>query len=300
MKQFIYRIIYDPVVNRFLRTVAKPLSPVLPRRLRIAPTGIFSLHADGKELKLMTNQTNFLTFLVFWEGYLNWEYTGIFIALIKKMNCFFDVGASIGYYSLLAAMENPNMKIISFEPATGPQFFFKSNIQLNHFSNINLEPVALSHQNGVIDFYEVKNKKFTYLKYNLGGGGNAGSETSMDTFIKTTVPTITLDDYVMTNNIESIDLIKMDTEGTEHLILAHSKYVLEKMKPIIICETLFQTIEGPLEDVLTPYGYEFYNHTESGLEKVSTIRRAEDNGVRNCFFVHPSKYHLVAEFVKPT
>ncbi len=90
----------------------------------------------------------------------------------------------------------------------------------------------------------------------------------------------------------------MDTEGTEHLILEHSHSVLEKFKPIIICETLFDTIESDLEIIFRKYGYEFYNHTENGLEKVDSIIRKEDNGVRNCFFVHPSKFSQIKEFVK--
>ncbi len=130
------------------------------------------------------------------------------------------------------------------------------------------------------------------------GGGNAGSEMTENNFVKITVPTITLDEYVKLNHISSIDLIKMDTEGTENLILENSKFVLENMKPIIICETLFQTIEDKLEEILMAFGYEFYNHTERGLEKVATIKRELDNGVRNCFFVHPSKYYLIAEFIE--
>ncbi len=298
MKQLLYQFIYTPGVNRILRTINKILVPVLPGRLKLPPTGIVTMPYDGKKLKIYTNQTNFLTYVVFWQGLKNWEYTDIFIQLIKKVNCFFDIGASIGYYSLLAALENPAIEIISFEPATGPLFFFKKNVQLNKITNIKIESIALSHKTGEIDFYEVKNKKYTYLKYNLGGGGNAGSETSESTFTKTTVQTTTLDEYVRTNHIPSLDLIKMDTEGTENLILESATMVLEKMKPIIICETLFNTIEPELEEILKAYDYEFYNHTELGLEKVNSIRRDSDNGIRNCFFVHPSKTHLIAAFLK--
>ncbi len=90
----------------------------------------------------------------------------------------------------------------------------------------------------------------------------------------------------------------MDTEGTEYLILEKSDEVLSDMKPIIICETLFNKIEAELETILSKYDYEFYNHTEDGLIKVDSIVREKDNGVRNCFFVHPSKLFLVEEFIK--
>jgi hypothetical protein len=48
---------------------------------------------------------------------------------------------------------------------------------------------------------------------------------------------------------------------------------------------------------MSSYGYEFYNHTHTGLQKVKTIIRKEDNGISNCFFVHPGKYYLIEEFV---
>ncbi len=56
----------------------------------------------------------------------------------------------------------------------------------------------------------------------------------------------------------------MDTEGTENLILEKSDYVLREMKPIIICETLFNTIESELERIMRSYGYEFYGHIPAG------------------------------------
>ena len=82
----------------------------------------------------------------------------------------------------------------------------------------------------------------------------------------------------------------MDTEGTEHFfILENAKLVLNQMKPIVICETLFETIEQDLEQIMQSFGYEFYNHTSNGLVQALSIVREKDDGVRNCFFVHPEK-----------
>ncbi|NLB27283.1 MAG: FkbM family methyltransferase [Bacteroidales bacterium] len=109
---------------------------------------------------------------------------------------------------------------------------------------------------------------------------------------------MTLDNYVKKNYVKKIDLIKLDTEGTENIILSKSANILKEMKPIIICETLFNKIELELELIMRSYGYQFYNHIGNGLEKVDSIVRQKDNGVKNCFFVHPEKYHLIEEFEK--
>lgn len=298
MKQVIYKFIYNPQINIVLRNLNKALSPILPDKIKIPPSGVLTLKNEGgKELKIKTNQTNYPTHLIFWQDYQNFEYTDIFIRLIKKMNVFYDIGANIGYYSLLAEMENPEIKVIGFEPASGPLFYFKENIRINKFKNITIEDIALSEKTGEITFYEIKNKKYSYLEHNLAGEGNAGSKTNNRNFVPVLVKTKTLDQYILEANEEAVDLIKMDTEGTEHLILKHSTFVLERMKPIIICETLYDTIEFELQSIFEKFGYEFYNHTEAGLKKVKSIVRTYDDGVRNCFFVHPSKFDLIKEFV---
>lgn len=299
MKQAAYKLIYNSNVNIVLRTLNKWLLPVLPPKIKLPPSGIVKIrNQEGHIMKFKTNQTNYLTKLIFWEGgYERFEYTGIFIKLIKKVGSFYDIGANIGYYSLLAAMENKEIKVVGFEPATGPLFYFRENVRINNYTNIKVESLALSHKEGEIEFYEIRNKKYKYLEHNLAGESNAGSNTTGRNFVVNKVKTSTLDNYVKANQVNTIDLIKMDTEGTENLILEKAGVVLREMKPIIICETLFNTIEPELEIIMKSYGYEFYNHLETGLQKQDSIIRKENNGVSNCFFVHPSKFHLIEEFV---
>jgi FkbM family methyltransferase len=299
MIQTFYRIIYNGRINFVLRNINRLLLPLLPWKIKIPPSGVMNLKGtNGRNLKIKTNQTNYLTYLIFWQGsFHRFEYTDIFIRLIKKVNTFYDIGANIGYYSLLAAIENETIRIVGFEPATGPLFYFRENVRINSFINIKVESIALSHKDGEIEFYEIKNNKYKYLEHNLGGESNTGSKTKGRNFVRSKVQTSTLDTYVRLAGERNIDLIKMDTEGTENLILESSDFVLKEMKPIIICETLFNTIEPELEKIMSSYGYEFYNHIQSGLKKVGTIIRNEDDGVSNCFFVHPDKYHLIEEFV---
>jgi len=299
MLQLVYKIIYYSRINYVFRNINRFLYPVLPPTIKIPPSGTLKIkNAEGNVLKFKTNQTNFLTQLIFWEGgYHCFEYTDIFIRLIKKVNTFYDIGANIGYYSLIAAMENQNIKVVGFEPASGPLYYFRENVRINNFSNIKVEPKALSDKVGQIDFYEIKNKKYRYLEHNLAGESNAGSKTTGRNYVLNRVESTTLDNYVSTVVENKIDLIKMDTEGTENLILEKSVNVIREMKPIIICETIFNTIEPELDKIMRSFGYEFYNFAANGLHKVETIIRKEDNGVGNCFFVHPEKYHLIEEFV---
>lgn len=299
MRQLFYRIIYQSQINFILRNLNKYIKPLLPDKTKLPPSGTINLrNSDGSKLKMRTNQTSYLTQLIFWgTKKYSFEYVEIFRDLIKNIGVFYDVGANIGYYSLIAAAENKDIQVIAFEPASGPLFYLRENVRINKFKNITIEPLALAEADGETKFFEVTNKKYRYLKHNLSGESNAGSKISGRNYKTCSVKIKKLDGYFKESPFGQIDLMKLDTEGTEHLILEHAQEVISSMKPIIICETLFSTIEHELENIMKSHNYLFFNHTERGLVEVSSIIRKEDDGVRNCFFVHPSKYEMIKNYV---
>lgn len=297
---FFYKTIYNDQFNFLLRNSLFPFRSFLKSSFKIPPSGIIKLKTDSGTIKIATNQTSYITKILFWEGYKSFEYSEIFESLTKKIDCFLDIGANIGYYSLLASKANPQIKIYAFEPASGPKHYLNENVSLNNMGeNIITVDYALSQKSIPIDFYEVKSTKYNYLDKNLSGEHNAGTKTKTRNFIKTTVQAISLSNFIKNKNIQNIDLIKIDTEGTEVEILESGKEYIEKFKPIVICETLFNTTETLLTDFFKEMDYELYNHSQIGLIKVSTLKRIKDDGIRNCFFVPKEKRNLIAEFVAP-
>ena len=297
MIQLLYYIVYNRHINFLIRNILLLFHRLLPRSIKIPPAGIVRIRVENNIIKLATNQTNYVTHLVFWRGYRNFEYTEIFCDLIKKISCFYDIGANIGYYSLLAASINPDIKVISFEAAEGPMYYLRRNIVINKLNNIHPEPLAIAGEIGEVEFIHYKNPKYRNLRYNLGGEGHVAGTVTGEYVFKEKVRSITLDKYVEVSGEKNIDLIKLDTEGTEDIILKCSKEVLENIKPVIICETLFNRIEPAIETIASSYGYLFYNHYPGGLKKVETIKRTYDDGVRNCFLVHPSKLYLISDYL---
>ncbi len=76
--------------------------------------------------------------------------------------------------------------------------------------------------------------------------------------------------------------------------------IIPALKPGGICiysTCTFNTIENELDSYFKHLNYEFYNHTDKGLKKVESIKRQQDDGIRNCFFVPKSKLHLISEFI---
>ncbi len=295
--RLIYTLIYHPNVNRLIRNLNYMMAPVLPDRIKIHPSGTLRVPIDKQHhFYLKTNQTSFLTRELFWKNAANFEYTTLFAELIQNVTSFFDVGANIGYYSILGCTLNSGLKAYAFEPSPGVMGYLKDNIARNQMDlQIVPEAVALSDKVGTIDFFEMKNPKFSGID-NLSGEHNIGTkEARLSTKIE--VPTTTMDDYIRKHDIRKLDLVKLDTEGAEHLILKGAEQTLSELRPLVICETLFNKIEKDLEAIMKRHSYEFYNHLGAGLRKVDTITRTKDNGVRNCFFVPAEKSALLRPWI---
>ena len=298
MRELFYKIIYNGYINSVLLRMNKLVNTIFPGSIKLSPSGMISMPTEGARIIFYTNQTSYITQFIYWNGYKKFEYSIIFLDLIKKVESFYDIGANIGYFSFLAVSANKNIKVTCFEPSNGAWHYLKKNIEANNFiGNITAEKIALLDTEGEVDFYEVQNRKYKYLQYNLSGEASTAGTGHHPNFNKYSVTSTTLDKYVERNKVNKIDLIKIDTEGCEHLILKAAAYTIEKFQPIIICETLFEVIEDKLESIMKTHNYRFFNHDGDRLVEVYSISRTQDNGVRNCFFVPTSKIHLIEKYL---
>ncbi len=294
-----YKIIYQSNINYLLRNINYSLKDIVPKKLKIPPAGLLNCKTNSGSINIYTNQTSYLTQLLFWKGYKSFEYSEIFEDLSKNISYFLDIGANIGYYSLLAVKSNPSIEVFAFEPADGAHYFLEKNIKANNFQNkISPHKIALSKTNDKIDFYEVGSLKYPYLKYILSGENNTGTKKTSREFIKKEVLAQSLDCFITSHNIKRVDLIKIDTEGTELDILKSGDKYIREFTPIIICETLYNTTEKELELYFKNLDYKLYNHIpNSGLLEVKTIVRNIDDGIRNCFFVPKNKEYLISKYL---
>lgn len=143
------------------------------------------------------------------------------IASNKKIDTFIDIGANIGKYTVILS-DNAN-NIISIEPEHKNFSLLKKNIELNDIKNVEAIKVACYKHNGKKELYI--NESTTHTLHD-----NISKEKTE------LVDIITVDKVIKSRNIENIDLIKIDTEGTTLEIIKGSKKVIEKHKPILIFE----------------------------------------------------------------
>ena len=136
---------------------------------------------------------------------------------------FIDIGANCGLVSLILAKQNPKSKIYSFEPDIQVFEVLRKNVELNNLNNIILTNKAVCKK-GV--------DEITLFKSPLCSGGNTTCSTYND--IQNQFPTskiesykvkcISLDEIVKQNNMNEIELLKIDCEGAEFEILYNSDF----------------------------------------------------------------------------
>ncbi len=158
------------------------------------------------------------------------EITNLFKKRLQKGDVFIDIGANVGYYSLLAGKLLGNQgKVIAFEPNPLIYNHLSRNIQINNLGDvITTFQSAVGEQLGKLNIYRSKGNwsgitsRFKY------------SDLLDDSSLE--VPMVTLDEIVIQEKFEKVSLIKLDIEGGELLALKGSRETLKTYSPDIIAE----------------------------------------------------------------
>ena len=219
------------------------------------------------------------------SGYISvhniWEpfETFLFKQFIKKNTVFVDIGAHIGYYSLLCASIAKEGTIISFEPVPRNFKFLEKNIRLNKFKHIKAIKKAISNDNRT---------SLLFLSNASNTGDNRFFEDSLigennkKESIK--VSCLKLDDFLAKSKL-SPNMIKIDIQGGEMLALLGMKKILKSSsKLVLFCEFWPGGIsamgESPQEflDMLDKNGFKIFeiNEHEKKLETKSFIQLIAD------------------------
>lgn len=189
---------------------------------------------------------------LYYEGFYSDE-EDYYVDLLSKYDnpIAFDAGANIGYFTCLFKSAGCS-QIHSFEPVEEPYQLSREKL-----INILTQGIFLNK----IGLYD---KSMKFKKIYLSVQHNQGSSMSGDIIEKfkaifidapaIKVPTITIDKYCKDNDINRIDLLKIDTEGTEYEIIKGAQGMIRK-KAIenIIYESY---IPEKIETLLAENGYE--------------------------------------------
>ena len=235
--------------------------PMWPEWIGVETTFGFSMVVSGRD-----------DWVFYSDGYYSREDSETILVLkaAEYVDCFFDVGANIGYYSLLvAASTNQTTPCYAFEPVSDIYERLVQAVRINQFER-GVCPVkcAVGNYSGEAEV----------TIHRHGSGGNWLTESIASTTNEgytERVRVITLDGFMQQHDLRpSYGMLKVDVEGAEAEVLdGNRRYMSSQNPPVILIETFPTGSKARSRDhdaitlsKLAEYGYHIFS-----------IRRFEPN-----------------------
>ncbi len=196
---------------------------------------------------------------------------------------FVDVGANIGFYSILCGLEAaPESRVEAFEPLPPIVDRFERNLDLNPAADVLIHDYALADEDGTAHITVPPES-------NLGTGSIMEKRKSAR---RVEIETRRLDSVWSPE--DSLDLLKIDVEGAERRVVDGAVETLDRHRPDILLELHPMLLDDAERDVaairgqLEDAGYESIRQIETGVEQdISALDSfAVDEANRSFVFVH--------------
>jgi FkbM family methyltransferase len=217
---------------------------------------------DGAALKLASVGENYLSFELFWRGTGYYEPITTLVAgeLARNVDTFVDIGANVGFYSLMLTLRHPALQVIAFEPNPRLHALLQRNVDANGLRRVVCEPVALSDACGEAALYLNQSDMSASLQDDF--------DDHQTGVIR--VRTTTLDDYLDGRPESERLLIKVDVEGHEEAFFRGARRTIAARRPDILTE-----VAAPYDPAAVAFleddGYGFYPITDEGLLRAGAL-----------------------------
>ena len=178
--------------------------------------------------------------------------------LLRPGMTFFDVGAYHGIYTIIAAMSlGPAGSIVAFEPSSRELRRLKLHLRLNGVASVKVVPCAVAAEEGSATLV-------TVVSGNLMRN-SLRPPLTRDPVEPVVVPKTTIDSYLARAGTETVDVVKIDTEGAELEVFRGAERLLSQLRPLVICEVLDESTRPwgyPASDIiarLQSYDYRWFD-----------------------------------------
>jgi FkbM family methyltransferase len=163
---------------------------------------------------------------------------------------FYDVGANLGFFSLLAAHLSglEDGRVYAFEAAPDNAEAIRVNAALNHIANVDVICVAVADRSGRGRLQVVDDQSWSKL---VEYGEHPFTERVIE------VELVAIDDLMRVGRLSPPTVVKIDVEGAELEVLAGMRETISLHRPAIICE-LHDTHAG-FADAMDALGYRVIN-----------------------------------------
>ncbi|MBI1976892.1 MAG: FkbM family methyltransferase [Candidatus Omnitrophica bacterium] len=153
--------------------------------------------------------------------------TRLFKEIIRPGMTIVDVGANIGYYTLLFARQaGPEGRVFSFEPEPAQRAVLLENLDRNGVKNVFVSSSALADRIGCASLWLNEANQGDHRIYDPGDGRR-----------RIEIETTTLDRFLKEKGCEKVDLVKIDVQGAEPRVIQGMKETIQRNPRIILfCE----------------------------------------------------------------
>jgi FkbM family methyltransferase len=177
-----------------------------------------------------------------WLGIYEASKSRAFAASIESGDVVFDIGANVGYYTLIAARRAGRAgKVHAFEPLPENVAFLHRHVDMNEVSG-----VVEVHQKAVTDGAQAEASFVVGENRSVGAIGAGGG-------IK--VGAVGLDAFVYEDGNAPPDVVKIDIEGAEAEALSGAARLLAEKHPVIFLATHGADVEARCLELLATAGY---------------------------------------------
>lgn len=190
------------------------------------------------------------------------ETTILLASVLKPGDVFVDVGAHVGYFTVLAAsLVGPAGQVFSFEPEPRNYARLVEHLRLNGYRNVLPIHCAAGADEAVLELHCNADNDGGHALWDVGL--HAYNEQSRATPRTHQVFVATLDLVLAGVTPGRIKAIKIDVEGNEHAVLLGARRTLDAHRvPFVVAEVnrtgleLLGTSESGLRAFMTILGYE--------------------------------------------
>jgi FkbM family methyltransferase len=175
----------------------------------------------------------------------------VFAENISPGGVVWDIGANVGFFSMIASRLVGDGKVVAFEPLPANQEAMRRNLTLNGITNVQLVDLAVGDQEGTAYLQLCDSPARPDTRPRLLKDDDPSPQQSPSQTRQLEVQTSTIDRQLET--LPAPSLVKMDIEGSEVAALQGASVLLSKHRPTVICE--FHGTNRPVTDLLESYGY---------------------------------------------
>ena len=272
----IQRLLKDPTLI-YLRAI-KEVSKMFGKTIRVKTKTFW-----GDDMFLILPER--VSYEICMYGFFEEELTKMILKYLKPGMTFFDIGAHLGYYTLLGSrIVGDNGQVHAFEPT--PSTFEILNSNTKNRRNIYTNNLAVFSKTKTISFTDYGPRWFAYNTIYKDRFDENTVRIKKINLKNLEIQAITLDKYIYNKNILP-DFIKIDVEGAEYDVLQGMKNILTEIRPIITLEVGKAILEGIMSsrDLILYLTNQRYQPYEFNGERIVKHEPKDQYGYGNILFL---------------